>query len=264
MGAGILLMDVIWAAGLVGLAWLSAFTFMLVHAALPSALGLALALATALLTWIAACAVTLFVLPKPRPGKYRLMRGADFYAWALGFIVRRWLDLPPMGLLYRQSGVLRYLVLRASGARVAFTAQMSSDAAVLDPALFTMGAGAMLGSKTTVTGHFILGDRLILAPVVIHPGAQIAIDVVIGPGASIGRNAVIEALGPESQIGDEAVIGGGVAMGRAVVVGKRARIPMASVVPVKSHVPDAGTWPLASPVTPSDDASVAATVAPPS
>lgn len=258
MAAGILLMDLIWAAGLFGLGYLSSFTALAVHSALPQTptLGLTLALATALLTWIFACTAVLFLLPKPKPGKYRLMRGAMFYWWALGFIARRWLDLPPMGLLYRQSGVLRFIVMRASGAKIAFTAQMSSDAGILDPALLTMGAGAMLGSQTTVTGHFILGDRLILAPVVIHPGAQIAIDVVIGPGATIGVNAVIEArasIGPESVIGDGAVIGGGVAMGRAVVVGKGARIPMASVVPAKSQVPDGGTWP--SPHTPAKDAA---------
>ncbi|MFO0751299.1 MAG: hypothetical protein U1F43_37375 [Myxococcota bacterium] len=248
MAAGIVLMDLIWAAGLIGLTTLSAASFLAVMQAMPGALGLALGLGAAMLAWVLACAALLFLLPRPKPGKYQIMRGPGFYAWAVGFIVWRWVELPPMGLIYRQSALLRFLVMRAAGARLSFTATMSSDATVLDPALFTMGPGAMLGSKSTVASHFILGDRLILAPVVIHPGAQIAIDVVIGPGAIIGRKAIIEArasIGPESQIGDEAVVGGGVAMGRAVTVGRRARIPMASVVPYQSRIPDGGTWPLA-------------------
>jgi hypothetical protein len=250
VAAGILIMDALWALGLFGLALASTSAGLAVHDALsPSsrALAIALALTCAVVCWILVCALTLFALPKPRAGKYRMMRGGAFYLWALGFVVRRWLDVPPFGVLYRQSGVLRYLVLRAAGARVAFTAQMSSDALVLDPALFTMGANAMLGSQTTVAGHFILGDRLVLAPVVISPGAQIAIDVVIGPGAVIGRNAVIEArasIGPEARVGDGAVIGGGVAMGRGVIVGERARIPMSSVIPAGSEIPAGGTWPL--------------------
>lgn len=246
MASGILLMDLIWASGLFGLALSSTSVGLVVHHAAGGALGITLGLGAGIAVWIGACAVMLWLLPKPRPGTYRLMRGGAFYAWAFGFIVRRWLDLPPFGVLYRQSGIARYLVLRASGARVAFAAQMSSDAWVLDPALFTMGPGAMLGSQSTVAGHFILGDRLVLAPVEIGPGAQIAIDVVIGPGAVIGRNAVIEArasIGPEAIIGAEAVIGGAVAIGRGVVIGERARIPMASVIPAKSRIPAGGSWP---------------------
>lgn len=256
MAAGILLMDLIWAAGLVGLALLSSFTFLLTVEALLSApvpVRLALGAVSGLLTWILACAAILLLIPRPSPGKHRLMRGASFYFWALGFIARRWLDLPPMGLLYRQSGVLRFLVLRAAGARVAFTAQMSSDATVLDPAFLTMGRGAMLGSQSTVAGHFIIGDRLILAPTVIHPGAQIAIDVIIGPGVTIGQNAVLEArvsLAPECRIGDGAIIAGGVGMGRGVLVGKRARIAAGSILPAGTIIPDDGSWP--PPATPPD------------
>jgi len=248
MAAGIILMDLIWAAGLFGLGYLSAFSALAVHGLIAGkpALAITLALVTALLTWIFACTAVLFVLPKPKPGKYRLMRGSTFYWWALGFIARRWLDLPPMGLLYRQSGVLRFIVMRAAGAKVAFTAQMSSDALVLDPSLLTMGPNTMLGSQTTVAGHFILGDRLILAPVVIHRGAQVASDVVIGPGATIGVNAVIMArssISPDTIVGDDAVVGACVTLGPGVVIGKGARIPMASVIPAKSQVPAGGTWP---------------------
>jgi len=266
MAAGILLMDLIWAAGLVGLTLLSTHASVAAAEALAAssiAIQLAAGVVTALLTWIAACAVILLLIPRPRPGKHRLMRGASFYSWALGFIARRWIELPPMGLLWRQSGVLRFLVLRASGARVAFTAQMSSDATVLDPPLLSIGAGAMLGSQSTVAGHFILGDRLLLAPVVIAPGAQIAIDVIIGPGTTIGRNAVIEArssIGPECVIGDGVHLAGGVGMGRGVVIGARARIPVASILPAGTIIPEGGTWPLPgsleAPTAPTPDPKV--------
>jgi len=192
----------------------------------------------------------LFALPKPRPGRHPMMRGRDFYAWALSFIARRWLDVPPMSLLFRQSGLLRFLVLRAAGARIAFTAQLSSDAVLLDPALLVVGPGAMVGSQATLAGHFILGDQLVLAPIVIGSGAQIAIDVLVGPGAVLGKGVVIEArasIGPEVVIGDGAVIGGAASLGRGVTVGDRARIPMSSVLPARSQVPADSTWPSAAP-----------------
>lgn len=246
--APIVFMDLVWALGLVGLATASAATALAVHGAMPSALGLALALAAAILTWVGACAAVLFALPKPRPGRHPMMRGRDFYAWALSFIARRWLDVPPMSLLYRQSGLLRFLVLRAAGARIAFTAQLSSDAVLLDPGLLVIGEGALVGSQATLAGHFILDDQLVLAPIVIGPGAQVAIDVLLGPGVVLGKGAVIEArasIGPQSIVGDGAVIGATAALGRAVTIGDRARIPMGSVIPAKAQVPAEGTWPVA-------------------
>lgn len=267
MAAGILLMDLVWAAGLFGLTLLSAFTFLevsglAISGAPPTPIGLALGLIAAILAWVTACALVLLLLPRPRPGKHRLMRGASFYLWAFGFIVRRWIELPPMGLLWRQSGILRFLVLRASGAKVAFTAQMSSDATLLDPPLLTMGPGAMLGSQSTVAGHFIVGDRLLLAPVVISAGAQIALDVVIGPGTTVGERAIIEArtvIGPECVIGAGAHVSGGVGMARGVVVGARARIAPASILLSGTVVPDDGVYPPPNPAAPDQVVSRAPT-----
>ena len=245
MIAGLLFMDLVWAAGLFGLAYLSATTALAAASCCSGALAIAVGIAVALLTWIGACAIILFALPKPRPGTYRMMQGGSFYAWAFGFIARRWIDLPPMGILYRQSALLRFIVLRAAGARVAFDAQISSDAVLLDPGLFVMESGALLGSQATVAGHFIVGDRLTLAPVIIHAGAQVAIDVIIGPGVTIGKNAVIEGratVGPNTTIGDDAQLGAQVLTGRAVVIGNGARVPMASVVPAKTHIAAGVTW----------------------
>ena len=55
--------------------------------------------AITLLTWIGACAVILFLLPKPSPGTYRMLQGGAFYAGAFGFIARRRLGPPPRGLI---------------------------------------------------------------------------------------------------------------------------------------------------------------------
>lgn len=175
-----------------------------------------------------------------------MLQGRDFYAWALGFTVRRWLDLPPMGILYRQSAVLRFAILRMAGAKIAFSAQLSSDVVLLDPGLLELGPGAMVGSQTSIAGHFILGDRLVLAPVVIKAGAQVAIDVLLGPGVIIGHNATIQArasISPECIIGAGAQIGALAALGRGVSVGDGARVPMASVVPARSHIAANSTWP---------------------
>jgi len=251
MIVGLLVMDLLWAAGLIGLTTLSALAALHVHAAMPGALGLALALAAFALTWIAITTLALLLIPKPAPGQYRMMRGAAFYYWSLAFIARRWLDLPPLGTLYRQSSVLRFLVLRAAGAKIAFGAQMSSDATLLDPGLLTMGEGAMLGSQSTVAGHFIVGDRLVLAPVVIEAGAQVALGVVIGPGAFIGARALVEGranIAPEAHIGAGAVVGATAMVGRGARIGAGAKVAMGAIVPAFTTVPDGARFPAVDPV----------------
>lgn len=242
-----LVMDVLWAAGLFGLLLLSATCALFTFHALPAApaLGIALALVVATLAWILACALTLCLLPKPRPGTYRMLRGGPFYAWALGFIARRWLDLPPFGLVYRQSALLRFIVLRLAGARVAFSAQISSDAVLLDPGLLQMGPGALIGSGASVAGHYIVADRLVIAPVVLGAGAQVALDAVIAPGVVIGERAVVEArasVGPAVRIGERAVIGAGALVGRGALIGRGARIPMFCCVPPESVLADGERW----------------------
>lgn len=234
----LVLMDLVWAAGLIGLAALSACVGL--------AVGLPFGLVLAPLTWIASAALVLALLPKPRPGQHTMMKGASFWWWSLAFIARRWLELPPMGTLYRQSNVLRFLVLRAAGGKVAFRAQMSSDVNLLDPGLLTMGAGAMLGSQATIAGHFIVGDRLLLAPVVIEAGAQIALGVVIGPGAIVGERALIEAranVGPEAKVGARAVVGALATVGRGAVIGVGAKVGMGAIVPPFTTVADGASWP---------------------
>jgi len=239
MAAGLVLMDVVWAIGLLGLAWVAVTAGWAIAGAIDGALGVTLGLGGAVLAWIGTCALVLALLPKPRPGTHRLMRGADFYGWVFGFVARRWLELPPFGLLMRQSAVLRFIVLRAAGARVAFSAQVSSDAVLMDPPLLVVERGAMIGSQATIAGHFILGDRLHLAPVVIRAEAQVALDVVVGPGTTIGPRARVEArasIGPGCDIGAEAHIAGGASLGRGVKVEPRARVPLCGVVPAGTVV----------------------------
>jgi len=243
-----LVMDVLWAAGLFGLLLLSATCALFTFHALPAApaLGIALALVVATLAWILACALVLLLLPKPRPGTYRMLRGGPFYAWALAFIARRWLDLPPFGLVYRQSALLRFIVLRLAGARVAFSAQISSDAVLLDPGLLEMGPGALIGSGASVAGHYIVADRLVIAPVVLGAGAQVALDAVIAPGVVIGEHAVIEpraSIGPAVRIGERAVIGAGTLVGRGTAIGRGARILMMSCIPPDTVLADDSCWP---------------------
>ena len=89
MVAGLLFMDLVWAGGLFGLTYLSATTALAAASCCSGAIAIALAVTVALLTWIGACAVILFLLPKPSPGTYRMLQGGAFYAWAFGFIARR-------------------------------------------------------------------------------------------------------------------------------------------------------------------------------
>ena len=50
---------------------------------------------------------------------------------------------------------LRWLLLRALGARAAFGIQTATDVRLVDPSLFAVGPGSMLAAGTLAAGHFI-------------------------------------------------------------------------------------------------------------
>jgi hypothetical protein len=58
------------------------------------------------------------------------------------------------------SNVLRFFAWRALGARIAFSASFSSDVDLLDPALASVGPGAVVGARCLLAGHYIKGGQL--------------------------------------------------------------------------------------------------------
>jgi acetyltransferase-like isoleucine patch superfamily enzyme len=178
--------------------------------------------------------------PRPRPGRYAMMKSAVFWGWILRMAFARLLFLPGFKKVIFYSNVLRYLALRGLGANVAFSASMSSDVEILDPALLTVGAGAMLGARAFVSGHFIEKGELRLDEVRIGSGALIGMDAACGPGVVVGVNAVVQArvaLSVRVNVGEAAVVGVGALLEADVVVADGAKVPARAHLAPRSRFP---------------------------
>jgi len=150
------------------------------------------------------------LLPPIRPGRYRLMQDPQFFAWVARFVLQRALLAPGVGTLVFQISTLRFLALRALGAKVSFSTSMSSDVVLLDPWLLEAGPDATIGTGSLIAGHFVDRGHLVLGKVRIGAGSLIAARVVLAPGVSIGRDARVlthAMLSEDVTIGDGATVG---------------------------------------------------------
>lgn len=183
-----------------------------------------------------ACRLT----PRPRPGRYAMMKGAVFWGWILRMAFTRLLFLPGFKTLIFYSNVLRFIALRGLGAKVAFSASMSSDVEILDPALLTVGPGAMLGARTLVSGHFVENGELRLDEVRIDEGALLGMDVACAPGVTVGARAVVQpraSLSVRVKVGEGAVIGVGSLLEADVVVADGAKVPSGAQLAPRTRFP---------------------------
>lgn len=195
MGFGMVAMDfitLVLATLLYGGAALCAqYTYRATVSTLGTAAAGMLAAFTFLIMLMAEVAVMHRIFPRARPGRHTMMKGAAFWGWMLNFVLRRILYFGPLKMLFFTFNVLRYLSLRALGAKVAFTASMSSDVDILDPALLTVGARATLGARTLIAGHFIDGATLLLGEVTIGRDVLLGGEVVCGPRVRVGDGAKV-------------------------------------------------------------------------
>ncbi len=203
---------------------------------LPLWIGAPLGVVAALLTLIALVAALSALCPRLAPGKYPLARGLSSVAlgWVLRSMLRRILFLPSLKSVLFSSNALRFLALRALGARVAFSANISSDVDILDPQLLTLGPGATVGARCFISGHFVADGMLVLREVRIGAGALLALQVVVAPGCTIGEKAVLK---PGASLSVGAQIGDGAEIGIGALIDTVARVGNGAVVGTLAHVP---------------------------
>jgi carbonic anhydrase/acetyltransferase-like protein (isoleucine patch superfamily) len=237
MAIGLIVYDLLYVALLAALYGGAAISATWVHdqliVQLPLIISVPIAILAGLVSLIAAVGVLTALLPRVRPGRYDLMKGAVVYSWLLRSLLRRCLLLPLVKTVIFSSNILRFLALRALGARVAFTANMSSDVDVLDPCLLEVGAGATIGAKCLVSGHYIDKGQLVLGAVEIGPKALLAAEVLIAPDTKIGANVRIlpqAALGAGVEIGDGAVIYPRCLLEGQNRIAPRARVPIGTIM----------------------------------
>lgn len=195
----------------------------------------------ALATLVLQVGVLSALCPKLTPGRYPLMSGTMFWAWMVRHLLRRLLMVPGVKWALFTSNVLRFCALRALGAKVAFTVNMSSDVDLLDPSLLEVGAGATLGAKTFISGHYVDRGLLVLGQVTIGERALLAAEVSVSPGVTIGRKAVIKpraGLGPDVTVGDEAQVGSTSLIDSGVRIGARADLGHRTYVQARAVIAD--------------------------
>lgn len=226
MAPGLLVYDVLFFAlatvTYAGALRCGAFAYSWLSSVVPWPLAVVPAIVAALLALIAQVGVLTFLCPRLAAGRYEVMKGRMFWAWIFRTLFRRLLMAPGVKWVVFTSNVLRFLALRAMGAKVAFTANMSSDVDVLDPSLLEVGPGAIIGARCFTSGHYVDRGQLVLGVIRIGPGAMLAAAVNVGPGVTVGRKAIVKplaALGPDCVIGDEAQIGGEALIDLAAHVG---------------------------------------------
>jgi carbonic anhydrase/acetyltransferase-like protein (isoleucine patch superfamily) len=201
---------------------------------LPLWAGAPLGVLAALLTLIGLVAVLTALCPRLEPGRYTLVKGPVAVSWVLRSILRRILFLPSLKAVLFSSNVLRFLSLRALGARVAFNSNISSDVDILDPALFSLGRGATVGARSFIAGHFIADRVLHLREVRIGADALLALQVVVAPGCVIGERAVLK---PGASLSVGVQVGAGAEIGIGALVDTLARIGDGAIVGTLAHVP---------------------------
>lgn len=204
------------------------------------------------------------ILPRLEPGRYPYPGHPQSVTWLARFALQRIMNLPVWSPLIFGFATVRYAVLRASGARVAFDMQTSSDARLTDPSLTEVGPGCMLAAGTFIACHLIESGELLLAPVRLAEGVQLMGEVTLAPGVTIGAHCVIGpgskilphvTLGEDTfvglgcilyqdcRIGANAVIGHHVTLEQGAVVGEGAVIQAGSRVPKGTVIHDGDIFP---------------------
>lgn len=245
MGAGLILYDVIYvlvaslAYGTASLVAVRAHAALAAH--MPWWLALFPAFYAGILSLIAQATIACFLLPKVKPGRYTMMKGAVFYGWLFRAMVRRVLFMPGVRWVLFTSNVLRFLALRGMGAKVAFTTNMSADVELLDPWLLVTGPGATIGARCGISGHYVERGKLLLDYVHVGAGSLLSAEVGVSPGCKIGERVMIKAratLGVNVVVGDDAIIGASSYVDTSAKIGKGARVLNCAHIGTRAKIAD--------------------------
>ena len=133
------------------------------------------------------------LLPKVKPGSYDLKKDPMVVIWYLHMSLNRSLKSTGLLSIIRSSSVLKYLHLRALGAKVAYSANFSAELELVDPSLITIDEGVIIGGRCYMGCHVVFDGKLILGNIHLKKNSFISLGNVIGQGTVIGEKAVIGA-----------------------------------------------------------------------
>lgn len=207
---------------------------------------------------LVAGALSRMTLSSVVPGSYPRMLGHRIYG------PRRLYALCWTAIYYSQPiyhavlavPVLKRLVFRAFGYHGSLDFQTYPDTWLRDLPLLSIGKGAYLSNKATVSPNMCLrSGKIIVLPVsigaramighltMIAPGAEVGADSEVGVGSAIGINVSIGVrtiVDPEVVIDHDAAIGDGCVIGTRSYIGRKAvvrsgvRLPPGTIVPART------------------------------
>jgi hypothetical protein len=128
---------------------------------------------------------TMLAVRRIEPGEHG-MDSPVFAYWKLLTIVYR---LGQGALLPFTPIFARPWIAQLFGARVGSNVAMGGT--IDDPYLVSIGAGAVLGNNSLVSGNVIANGRIVLGEVRIGAGATIGVNAVVLPGTEVGERALL-------------------------------------------------------------------------
>ncbi len=143
------------------------------------------------LLYIALCFTIRILIPKLKPGTYNLEKDFMVVAWYMHMSLSRSLNSTGLRAIIRSSNILKYLYYRALGAKIAYTANFSTDLDIVDPSLITMEENVMVGGRCIISCHLIYNNKLVLKPIHIKKNAFVQFNNTIAQGTTIGEAAII-------------------------------------------------------------------------
>ena len=192
------------------------------------------------------------------PGRYPRSLGHSIYGPRRLYALC-WTALYYCGPLYHAVLAIPFakrVVFRLFGYRGSLDFQTYPDTWLRDLPLLTIGKGAYLSNKATISPNMCLKNgKIIVLPVsigartmighltMIAPGVDIGADSEVGVGAALGINVSVGMhtlvdheviLDHDVAIGDRCVIGTRSYVGRKAVIRSGIRIPPGSVVPART------------------------------
>lgn len=143
------------------------------------------------LMYIGLCFFIRILIPKLKPGTYNLEKDSMVVYWYMHMSLSRSLNSTGLRAIIRSSNILKFLYYRALGAKIAYTANYSTDLEIVDPSLITMEQNVMVGGKCIISCHLIYNNKLVLKPITLKKNAFIQFNNTIAQGTTVGESAII-------------------------------------------------------------------------
>jgi acetyltransferase-like isoleucine patch superfamily enzyme len=133
------------------------------------------------------------IIPKPRPGAYKLGEGGHFLFQLNKKVFSLAINpaFPPLAILFKMSDFFRILILKSQGANIRFSSKIARTARIHDPYLVTVGREAVIGEEVQIFGSAQESGRILLYRVFIGPKAHVSASALLFPGTEIGEGSVL-------------------------------------------------------------------------